>query len=315
MNEVFLDHVRHYFEYTNDIELMRGIFPVLKGIVAWEDRRLQPEGQALYESSLNTWISDSHWYIGGQCTQASAYMLNANRLLADLAGRLGEDPGPYRQRAGRIRAAMQETLWMPEQGVFAEYKDTRGERMLHPEPELPTIYHSAEFGAASPEQIARMLQWGDAHLRHETTPNGGQLVWSSNWFPNNGRSYTHSTYEMAYGEELNYALTNYLAGRAENAYAIIRASLCGIFNGPRRAACVTHMDGTQRANDEFADAISMWTAVSSRGCLGSFQTADGVVALSPQFPRTGTTRRLLRRSFRIGGSAAATPLRFMEVTG
>ena len=30
-----------------------------------------------------------------------------------------------------------------------------GARQLHPEPELPTIYHSAEFGAASPLQIYR----------------------------------------------------------------------------------------------------------------------------------------------------------------
>jgi hypothetical protein len=34
MNEVFLDQVRQYFDYTNDLDLMREIFPVLVGIVA-----------------------------------------------------------------------------------------------------------------------------------------------------------------------------------------------------------------------------------------------------------------------------------------
>jgi len=63
MNEVFLDHVRHYFDYTNDQELMRRILPILEGIVAWEGKRLQPGKRRLYESALNTWISDSHWYI------------------------------------------------------------------------------------------------------------------------------------------------------------------------------------------------------------------------------------------------------------
>ncbi len=151
MDEVFTDHVRQYFEYTNDVELMRKVFPVLKGIVEWEGRRLQPDKRVpLYESSLDTWISDSHWYIRGQCTTASAYMLGAHRLLAELAEALGEDPAPYRQKAESIRNAMQQKLWQPRQGVFAEYLDTLGARQLHPEPELATIYHSAEFGAASP---------------------------------------------------------------------------------------------------------------------------------------------------------------------
>ena len=36
MNEVFLDHVRHYFDYTADLALMREIFPVLKA--SWRGR-------------------------------------------------------------------------------------------------------------------------------------------------------------------------------------------------------------------------------------------------------------------------------------
>ncbi|GMV92851.1 MAG: hypothetical protein AMXMBFR82_26290 [Candidatus Hydrogenedentota bacterium] len=291
MNEVFLDQVRQYYEYTDDVNLMRQIFPVLQGILAWEDRRLQPGGAGLYENSLNTWISDSHWYIGGQCTQASAYMLAANRFVGDLAERLGEDAAPYRQRAERIRAAIQETLWMPEKGVFAEYRDTRGNRMLHSEPELPTIYHSAEFGAADGSQIAQMLHWVDSNLKHETTPGGGVLVWSSNWYPNHARSYTHSTHELAYAEELNLALTNYLAGRADAAYSIIRGVMCGIYNGPTPGglSCHTFVDGRQRANDEFSDAISMWGRAVVEGLFGIVPNRPrGYVTLSPQFPREWT---------------------------
>lgn len=287
MNEVFLDHVRHYFDYTNDLALMRKIYPVLQGILEWENRRLQPGNEYLYENALNTWISDSHWYIRGQCTQASAYMLNANRLMADLARRLGKDPTPYRDRAKRIRAAMQQKLWMKGKGVFAEYLDTRGHRMLHPEPELPTIYHSAEFGAADPAQIHRMLEWADTHLRWDRTPNGGEMVWSSNWFPNRGRTYTHSTYEVAYGEEMNFALTNYLDGRADEGYALIRGALCGIFNGPTPGglSCHAYTDGRQRANDEFADAISMWDRAVCEGLFGiAPKRPDGYVALSPELP-------------------------------
>ena len=289
MNEVFTDHLRQYYDYTNDRELMRKVFPVLKGIVAWEARRLQPDSRTpLYESSLDTWISDSHWYIRGQCTTASAYMLGAHRLLAELAEALGEDPTPYRQKAEAIRRAMHQTLWQPRQGVFAECLDTLGAKQLHPQPELPTIYHSAEFGAASPLEIYEMLHWVDNNLRQESTPGGGQACWSSNWFPNAGRSYTHSTYELSYGEQFNLALTNYLVGRADEAYALLRSAICGIYNGPAPGGLSCHMyaDGRQRMNNEFADAISMWGRAVVEGMYGIRpKRPRGVVELSPQFPR------------------------------
>jgi hypothetical protein len=288
MNEVFTDHVRQYYEYTNDKELMRKLFPVLKGIVAWEARRLQPDGRTpLYESSLDTWISDSHWYIRAQCTTASAYMLGAHRLLAELAEALGEDPTPYRQKAEAIQSAMHQKLWQPRQGVFAECLDTLGARQLHPQPELPTIYHSAEFGAANPLEIYEMLHWADNNLRHETTPGQGQVCWSSNWYPNAGRSYTHSTYELAYGEQMNLALTNYLVGRADEAYALLRSAICGIYNGPTPGGLSCHMysDGRQRMNNEFADAISMWGRAVVEGLYGIRPNRPrGIVRLSPQFP-------------------------------
>ena len=289
MNEVFIDQVRHYFDYTADLELMREIYPVLEGILAWEDRRLRPAAEPLYENALNTWISDQHWYIRGQCTQASAYMLGAHSFMADLAKRLGRDPAPHAERAAAIRAAMQRTLWQPRVGVFAEYLDTRGNRLLHPEPELPTLYHSAEFGAADPLQVWQMLHWAATHLGTEPTPQGGRLYWSSNWAPNMGRSYTHSTYELAYAEELNFALTQYLAGRGDEAWALIRGCLAGVFSGPTPGglSCHSYADGRQRANDEFADASSMWGRTIVEGLFGIIpHRPDGRIELSPQLPES-----------------------------
>jgi hypothetical protein len=132
-----------------------------------------------------------------------------------------------------------------------------------------------------------MLDWAHARLKWESTPGGGKLAWSSNWAPNSGRSYTHSTHEMAYAEELNFALTHYLAGRANEAYALVRASLCGIYNGPTPGglSCHSTKDGRQRANDEFADAISMWGRALTEGLFGIVpQLPDGYIAVTPQFP-------------------------------
>lgn len=287
MNEVFLDQVRHYFDYTGDLPFMEEVFPKLEGVLAWEERRLRPTDEPLFENALNTWCSDQHWYIRGQCTQASAYMLGAYGFMADLSARLGKDPAPFKARAEAIHHAMQDKLWMARRGVYAEYLDTRGHKLLHPEPELATLYHAAEFGATDSLQTWQMVDWAATHLGHVATPQGGRLYWSSNWFPNMGRSYTHSTYEMAYAEELNFALTHYLAGRADEAYALQRACLAGIFNGmtPGGLACHSYVDGRQRGNDEFSDAISMWGRCTVEGLFGILpRRGDGAVELCPQFP-------------------------------
>jgi hypothetical protein len=93
---------------------------------------------------------------------------------------------------------------------------------------------------------------------------------------------------LAYAEELNFALTNYLAGRSDEAYALIQGTLCGIFNGPTPGglACHAYVDGRQRYNDEFTDAISMWGRTVSEGLFGIVpKRPEGRVILSPQFPR------------------------------
>ena len=287
MNEVFFDMVRHYFEYTNDLALMEEIFPALEGILERQERRLRPTDEPLYENSLNTWISDSHWYIEGLCTQSSAYTLRAYTFMADVANRLGRDGTPYRDHAEAIRAALQRELWQQRAGVFAEYRDARGNTLLHPEPELPTLYHSAEFGAVDSVQLDQMLDWADTHLEQKRTPGGGIQYWSSNWYPNHGRSYTHSTHEMAYAEELNFAETQFLAGRTEKGYALLRGTLNGIFNGPTPGglACHAFTDGTQRGNDEFADAESMWARAVMEGLFGiKVDRPNDCVWLTPNLP-------------------------------
>lgn len=287
MNEVFIDQIRQYFDYTNDLDLMREIFPVIKGAAEWEDRRLQPENEHLYENQLDTLISDQHWNILGQCTQASAYMYRVYGLLADLASRLGEDARPFEDKSARIREAMHRKLWMTRPGVFAEFLDTRGYRMLHKEPELPTIYHPAEFGVTDPLQTYQMLDWVDTHLRVENIPGGGRLYWTSDWHPREVQEYTHSTYDLYFPENLNLAMADYLVGRADEGYSLLRGCMNGMFNGP----CIGDMgfhastDGRSRYNEGFGDTTGIWGRAVVEGLFGIVpKTPDGYTLLSPQFP-------------------------------
>lgn len=288
MNEVFLDKVRHYFDYTNDLKLMRELFPVFEGIIAWENRRLAPGDGSLYESSLNIWMSDCHWHRRAECAQASAYMLRAHEFMADLAPRIGHDPAPWSAQAARIRTAMQERLWQEDAGVFAECVDTLGHRMLHPEPEAPTIYHAVEFGAADARQTSRMLRWVDANLLcEEKTPGGGQLVWSSNWHPGNRSAFSWCIREVAPEENFNLAVAYWAAARPDDAYALLRGPMCGMYDGPVPGGLPggCHPDGRQRHSPEFADSSSLWVRAVCEGLFGIVpRKPDGVVHLSPQFP-------------------------------
>jgi hypothetical protein len=64
-----------------------------------------------------------------------------------------------------------------------------------------------------------------------------------------------------------------------------------VYNGPTPGglACHTYVDGRQRANDEFADAISMWGRAVVEGLFGIVPNRPGgYVTLSPQFPSDWT---------------------------
>jgi len=112
----------------------------------------------------------------------------------------------YSDLAENIKRDMYRVLWQPRKGIFGYAKELRGNQLFHPEPELADIYHPAELGVTDDYQTYQMLDWIEANLRQEITDNGGRLFWSADWHPNYGDSYTHSTYELNMGEEMNISM-------------------------------------------------------------------------------------------------------------
>jgi hypothetical protein len=289
MDEVYLDHIYYHQLWTGDRSLLASLFPMIQGLLSWEKRRLDPDDNALFENCLNTWISDSHWYSGGDCTQASAYMFRGNQLAAEAAEAAGADPAPYRQQAERIRTAMNGKLWLASAGHFAEFVDRLGLGRIHTEPELPTIYHPIDFGLTDPFQAYQMLRFTETSLRNETgIPRGGRLVWSSNWAPNYNQHYTHSTYDLVFAENLNLAIAYYRAGQVDKAYDLVKGVYASMYQGgiPGGLSCHAYSNGQQRANEEFADAISMFARTAVEGVFGILpEMQHGIVTISPGFPR------------------------------
>lgn len=300
MYETFMDQAKCYWEYTGDEAFARRLLPMVEGCIEREIRRLKPGGEWLFENSLNTWISDSHWSILGQCTQASAYMYNMIRLAADLAD-TDEKRRRYQKQAECVKEDLFRVLWQKRKGVFCYARDLSGNQLLHPEPELADVYHTAEFGLTDRFQTYQMLDWVEANLRHERTGNGGKLYWSSNWHPNSGHGCTHSTYLLSMGEEMNLALTYFILGLVEPGYEIFKSSYMGIYGAKdakladmencilREVAadfpCQLNEQGTSMGNPQFGDSVSMFGRAAYEGMLGVRPMLHiGEVWLSPCIP-------------------------------
>ncbi len=288
MDEVYLDHIYYHYLWTSDRSFLASMLPVIEGILSWEKRRLDPDDNALYENCLNTWISDSHWYSGGDCTQASAYMYRGYQLAAEAAEAAGNDPEPFRRQAERIRVAMNRKLWLASEGHYAEFIDRLGLGRIHTEPELPTIYLPIDLRITDPFQAYQMLRFTETNLRNERSmPHGGRLVWSSNWAPNYDGHYTHSTYDLVAAENLNLAIAYYRVGQFDKAYELVKGVYASMYQGgiPGGLSCHVYSNGQQRGSEEFADAISMFARTAIEGVFGILpEMQHGIVQISPGFP-------------------------------
>ncbi|MGQ9554281.1 MAG: DUF4450 domain-containing protein [Anaerolineae bacterium] len=310
MTEVFLNQVLHHLEWTGDLELGQQVFGPLVDLLAWEKRTFDPDDDGLYENAINTWCSDNHWYLGGGCVQSSAYNYAANRGLARLARALGRDERPFNREAERILAAANRQLWQHERGCFAEFRDYLGLRRWHGEPELASIYHPIECELADEEQALQMLALVRRTFQWENLANGGKLVWSSNWYPvyPNGRQ--HSTRDLIFAECLNTASAFARTGAAEELIQLLRGAVAATLAGPMPGGLTCHAnpDGSQRVNEDFTDAISMFLRVVVEDLFGlrprllslcSRQALSGERLVAPCLPDSWQQASLATREHEI----------------
>ncbi|MFH1904239.1 MAG: hypothetical protein ABIK53_01780 [bacterium] len=283
MQEVAIDMFIHHLEWTGKIALARDMFDVVERVLDWEARILDPDRDGLYQNCLNTWISDSHSYNGGGCAQSSAYNFRANYIMGKIAKKLGLDHKVFMSRANKIFKALQNTLWLPSRGIMAEYIDTVGKKLIHPSPELATIYHSIESGAVDAFQAYQMLRFTETDLRNEQTlPRKGRLVWSSNWYPQ-----SYSSCGLYTAENLHLAWSYFQNGWAEKGMEILGAVVDAYFMGrnPGMAAhCMTGTGHSEQSHD-FTDVSSMYLRVIVEGLFGvRFHLLDDRIEVAPNLP-------------------------------
>ncbi|MES1218249.1 MAG: glycogen debranching protein, partial [Bacteroidota bacterium] len=226
MNLVFVDELLDHFNWTGDTNYVRKMFPLIKRHLAWEKRNFDADGDGLYDAYAAIWASDALQYSGGDVTHSSAYNYRANKMAAELAILIGEDPAPYKKEADKILSAINKQLWMPQKGWYAEYKDLLGNKLLHPYPGLWTIYHAIDSKVPDAFQAYQSLKYIDNNIPHIPVLAEGlseknlYLLSTTNWQP-----YTWSLNNVVLAENLHTSLAYWQGNEPEQAYHLWRSAL------------------------------------------------------------------------------------------
>ena len=209
MNLNYMDELLWHFQYDADTAYMRRMWPVIQRHLAWEKRNYDPDGDHLYDAYCCIWASDALYYNGGAVTHSSAYNYRGNKLAARIAALIGEDPEPYRSEADAILKAIDQRLWLPEKGTWAEYQDGMGLKRTHEHPAVWSIYTPIDCGACTLKQAFEATRYIDEHIPHiDVEQTGYQTIATSDWLP-----YSWSINNVAAAEGMHTALAYFKAGR------------------------------------------------------------------------------------------------------
>jgi hypothetical protein len=294
MNLAYIDVLFRHLLWTGDRDLARELWPVVERHLAWERRLFRrefgPEKLPLYEAYAAIWASDDLQYHGGGVTHASAYNAWHNEMAARVARWLGHDPASYEREARLIRRAMNELLWVEEQGMFAEYRDWLGEQRVHPSAALWSFYHVLDAGGlVSDARAFRMTRYVETRLPRLPVRGPGldaphYLYATSDWMP-----YTWSINNVVFGENMHTALGFWQVGRGDEAYALFRAAiLASMYMGiaPGNVGTLNYLDVHRRESQrDFADGAGTMSRALVEGLFGVRPDAiDGVVLVQPGWP-------------------------------
>ena len=307
MFEALARHVR----WTGDAGFAREVWPALLRHMDWQYRLFRrvfphPERDAprelqalpLYEAYACVPGSENLQYNGGGVAHATAANYFLNRATASMARLLNEDPVPFDEEAALIREAMLQLLWMPNEGRFAEARDSAFPQAVYSQPALWTISRTLDAELPTPRQAWQMCADRLANLRKipvegENVPAGGYLLASSDW------SLAEPTLNrISLAENVHFALALWQAGMAEEAYALLRGNLLdsmylGVCPGNFHvtSALDPHRGETQR---DAADPLGMVARALVEGLFGVLpDMVRGTLTLRPGFPAEWTQARLV----------------------
>ncbi len=289
MNLCYIDELLWHLKWTGDLDYARKIWPTLKASLEWEKRNFDPDNDGLYDAYCCIWASDALYYNSGAVTHSSAYNYRANKIAAEIAAKIGEDPKPYQEEAEKILNALNSTLWLPEKGVWAEHKDFMGHKRLHDHPGLWTMYHAIDSDVADNFMAYSATRYIDNNIPHIPVEAPGleagyATLATTDWLP-----YAWSINNVAFAEVMHTALAYWQAGRGNEAANLLKSSMLdGMFMGksPGNIGQVSFYDAARgECYRDFTDPSAMMSRAVVQGLFGFAPDAlNHTVNIRPGFP-------------------------------
>jgi len=284
MQECALDMMLYYIEWSGNLEIAEKYYDDLCSMAEFETRIYDPDDDGLYQNQLNTWISDGHNYNGAGCAQSTAYNYRANLVLSKIAKKIGRDGEVFAKRAEKIKNALNDKLWVANEGVIAECIDTIGNCLIHTALELPSVYHVMDSEMIDDFRAYRTLKFTENHLRSIVTPGSdGRLCYSSDWRPKQ-----YSQCGIFPAENAHLALVYYKLGLKDEGKRILDGIADCYFTGrnPGMAPHVQSARGTSDFGDQdFSDVSSTYLRLVVEGLFGiRMNHLENCIHITPGFP-------------------------------
>ncbi len=290
MNLCYIDELLWHFNWTGDIDYVKKMWPVIVRHLAWEKLNYDPNNDGLYDAYASIWASDALYYNSGAVTHSSAYNYRANKMAAKLAVLIDEDATPYQQEAAKIHQAINECLWIPSKGHWAEFEDFMGHKRLHENAGVWTIYHAIDGEIADDFQKYQASRYLDESIPHISVVANGLVdedyatIATTNWLP-----YSWSINNVAFSEVAHTALSYWQAGRNKNAFKLFKSSILdGMYLGdsPGNIGQLSFYDSARgECYRDFGDPIGTYSRALVQGLFGINPSAlDGKLKIQPGFP-------------------------------
>ena len=278
MQSQFFDQLILEWRWSADPELERVLYPALELHLEWQQECFDPNGDGTYESYINGWPTDSQWYNGGETAEETSYAYRGHRAALDMAQRAGDSSAVRRhsQRLEEIQKGFFENLWIGHYGYPGSYKEQGGNKRLHTDPWLYSIFLPIDVGLVNRLQAVESLYYSEWALQHDTMPLGGIKVWTSNWVPG-----IWSVRVCWPGDNYHLALAYFQAGMSTKGWDIFRGTFMNSAYGQRIPGNL----GDPAGGTDFGDCAHMFCRTLVEGLFGYLpDLPNGIIRIAPKLP-------------------------------
>lgn len=275
-NQFFAWQLRHYFNFTNDVEFAERAYETMKGVIAQtlEEHDEDNDGLVAWGKQIGNQEDFIHTpHDGGTPSMEMVNMLRTQVLLARGMGK-EEEAQYWEARSNAVLSELKKQLWMPDLGRFAYFRDQEGNLRL--DGQYHTFIYPLHFNLVDAKDGYASLR----HLRDRLADPDGEIYLSNN-FP------THmvGTWGMQ-------------AGAAQQPWAAWGLSDAGLHNEayrPLKAVAgwvndLNHRGGWPEVSKEtppgyFTPPAGLYVASVCEALFGlNMKAPQNTIVLSPSFP-------------------------------